>query len=323
VTVGETTNLALLPPGCTSTTGGELGAHVLVEGLNVFNLLNTVVCVTNLTLFKNVLNPFGTPEPADSWILTTFVPGTSTPLFSGVSGVSGLVVPATRYLLGESTVAGYTQEIAPNANIVPPSTGTWHCFLRQRDGTLGQEYDGLNGGVTVQLGQAAECTANNNALPAHLTLRKVVTGEGTLASPRDWLLAATPPTPGTVLTGRDGDAAITVALATPGVAYSLTEAEGAAGYTPVGTGAVCVLTGTTTAVAQVDGALTPDLGQDITCTFTNAAPPPPPPPPPPTLPVTGARPIVPFTTGVVFVGVGVLLMMAVRPKPRPRHRRTY
>jgi hypothetical protein len=321
VTVGETTNLALLPPGCTSTTGGDLGAHTLVEGLNVFNLLNTVVCETRLTLFKEVVNPFGTPEPVDSWTLTTFVPGTSTPLFSGTNGVNGVVLPVTRYLLGESTVPGYAQEIAPNAVIVPPSTGTWHCSLRLRDGTLGPEYDGLNGGVTVQLGQFAECTAINNALPAHLTLDKVVTGEGTLASPRDWLLSAVPPAPETPLVGRNGDATITVAEATPGVAYALSEAEGAAGYTPVGTEPVCVLTGTTTALTLVDGALTPDVGQDITCTFTNAGPPPPP-PPPPTLAVTGGRPVAPLTTGLVFLTVGVILVGAtVRPKHRPRHRR--
>ena len=211
---------------------------------------------------------------------------------------------------------GYQQEKVPNSTIIPPSTGSWHCVLRLRDGSTGPEFDGLNGTVTVQLGQSAECTANNTAQPAHLTLQKALTGEAVTASPRDWLLSAEPPGEDTPLIGRDGDVSITAAEAVPGVTYGLSETEGAAGYTPVGAGPACVLTGTTTVVAVVDGAVTPDIGQDITCTFTNAAPPPPPPPPPPTLPVTGMRPVVPATAGVLFLGIGVALLIGARPRPR-------
>ncbi|WP_051366938.1 vWA domain-containing protein [Hamadaea tsunoensis] len=277
VTVGDTPDLTLLPPGCTVTPSGDLGAHTLAAGANVYAVLNTVTCTTTLTLIKQVVNPYGPPDtPADSWVLSAYPTGDPNPLFGGTTGVSNAVTADTRYLLGETTVAGYRQEVNNGAVIVAPSTGSWHCSLRQRDGTLGPEYDGLNGGVTVQLGQQAECTARNIAQPALVTLRKLVDNPfGGTAGPRDWELQADPGDGerarglGAVLfRGRDGDAVIIKALAIPTIAYALSESGGPAGYDPVGV-PECVLTGTTTTVPTPGGVLTPEIGQDITCTMVN------------------------------------------------------
>jgi len=322
VTIGENISLGLLPPGCgTVVPSGDVGAHVLTAGANVFAITNTVTCTSTVTLFKRVVNEFGPAEPVDSWTLRAFGPG-GTELFSGVNGVTHDVTPGTRYLLAESTVAGYGEEIAPNALIVPPATGSWHCALRQRDGTLGPEYDGLNGGVTVQLGQHAECFSNNVALPGRLTLRKTVTnGFGGTATPADWTLSATPTTPGNLLSGHTGDAAITRATITPGVGYTLAE-TGPTGYTS--SGPSCVITGTTTAVPVFLGVITATIGEDITCTFANvqAAPPPTTPPPtgppvtaspsgngPPGSPGTPLLPVTGRQVGLV-AGVGVVLIIA-------------
>ena len=219
VTIGETVNQNLLPPGCTITPSGDLGAQTLVAGLNTFEVRNTAVCVTTLTLLKTPLNPFGTPASPDLWTLTAYNPDGSA-LFSGVSGVSSAVTPRVRYLLGESTVTGYEQQIVPNAVIVPPSTGSWHCANRLRDGTLGTEFDGLNGGVTVQLGQNAECFAINTGQATILTLVQVVdnTGGGT-AVPEDFLLHADPiAQPLLNILGRSGQIEVTAVLIEPGLA---------------------------------------------------------------------------------------------------------
>ena len=74
------------------------------------------------------------------------------------------------YSLGETTVKGYKQETVSGAHITPPATGSWHCVLRLRDGSTGPEFDGLNGTVTVQLGESAECTANKSTTLSRIFL---------------------------------------------------------------------------------------------------------------------------------------------------------
>jgi hypothetical protein len=173
--------------------------------------------------------------------------------------------------------------------------------------------------VTVQLGQHAECTANNTAQPAKLTLLKTVTnGFGGTAVPGDWTLTATPPTPGTPLSGPTGDPAVTGAQITPGVGYTLTEA-GPTGY--AASGPTCVLTGTTTPVPLEGNILTAAIGEDVTCTFVNVQvspppttgpPTPPPTPGPPHLPTTGAPVGLMIGTGAGTVALGVFLVLAAR-----------
>jgi Prealbumin-like fold domain/von Willebrand factor type A domain len=323
VTVGE--SVSTLPPGCSNASTGDLGAHTLAAGLNTFSILNTVTCVTTLKLLKSVVNPYGPPENPDSWTLTATPDGGSTPTISGTTGVKEDVIGGQLYDLAESTVPGYKQELVPGAVLKAGETGSWHCVLRLADGSTGSEFDGLNGGVTVALGQNAECTAINTAQPAKLTLKKtVINTNGGTATSTDWTLTATPNSPNPdakVITGKDGQAAVTGAAAIPLAPYTLTEADGPDNYLQVGD-PTCVLTGTTTAADMSGDVVTPGLGQDITCTFTNqdqvvpTTPPPTTPPPtvppssPPPLPVTGSS----FNTfagigsGAFLAGLGLLVV---------------
>ncbi len=337
VTVGETVDAALLPPGCTNVPSGDLGGHTLAAGLNTYAITNTVTCITTLTLFKSVVNPFGPAADPDLWTLTGLLDGGSQTI-TGTTGVAGDITPDRRYDLSESAVAGYDQEIVPGAVLVPNSTGSWHCVLRLPDGTTGPQFDGLNGGVTVTPGQNAECTAINNAQPAQLTLiKEVFNGNGGTAGPTDWTLTATPAstTTGAVtVSGIGGQPAVTNRTIVPLVGYALTE-TGPTGY--LGSAPTCALLGSGDPVPVTGGVVIPGLGQSVICTFVNrdlpgspppstapptTAPPTPPTGPPttgpalpdlpptnPVLPVTGL-PIGPLGgLGALLIGVGSLMLV--------------
>ncbi|WP_088979404.1 VWA domain-containing protein [Micromonospora coxensis] len=281
ITIGESLLLRFLPAGCTGTASGDLGQQTLEAGLNVFAVRNTVTCATSLELRKSVENPYGTPEPAESWTLNAFPPGGGSPVISGTTGVDGAVEPDVVYSLGESTVPGYAQTVAPGAVITPPATGSWTCTLLLRGGGSGLSLDGTNGQVAVQIGQSAVCTATNVAQPARLTLVKEVQNPfGGTATPQEWLLEALP-RPRAVLPptvrGRSGEPAVTNAEIYPNTPYDLVESGGPSGYEQVGD-VRCVLTGRGTVVPTPDNVLNAGLGQNITCTFTNRQLPPPPAP---------------------------------------------
>ena len=326
VTVGETVDTDLFPPGCTNVPGGDLGTHTLAADLNTFAITNTVTCVTTLKLLKNVINQFGPPADPNLWTLTAAADdGSQT--FDGMTGVKEDITSVLLYNLSESDVPGYQQEIVSGATLPKGDTGSWHCVLRLKDGSTGSEFDGLNGGVTVALGQNAECTANNIAQPAKLTLVKTVLNtHGGTAGPTDWTLTATPNSPNPdakVITGKSGQAAVTAKTAIPAAPYVLTESDGPPNYEPVGD-PVCVLTGTSTPADMNGDTLTPDIGQDITCTFTNqdvmvpptspppTSPPPTSPPPtsPPPLPPTGSDfgPIAGSGAAAFLIGLGLLIV---------------
>ena len=324
ITIGETVDMKLLPPGCTVTRGGDLGNHTLAAGLNTYTVVNTVVCKTTLTLLKYVVNPYGTPEPADSWTLSAYPPGSTTPLITGTDGVSGDIQPGTVYSLGETSVPGYLQEQTPGVVIVPPATGSWHCGLRARPtpgggaAPIGATYDGLDGTVSVDIGQNAFCTAENTAQPAKLTLKKQVSNtHGGTAGPTAWILGAVPQSDdggdAEPISGRDGEAAVTGAMIVPGVPYELLEGGGPAFYAEVGEPS-CVLTGTTTEVPLSGRMLTADIAQDITCTFRNVDQPKPP-KPHPVIPVTGANVLGTATGGLLAVLIGAGMVYVAR---RPR-----
>jgi hypothetical protein len=339
VTVGETVDTDLLPPGCTAgTPTGDIGDHTLAAGLNTYSITNPVTCTTTLTLLKHVINPYGTPADPNSWTLTASQDGGSQ-TFHGTTGVKDDITAGDLYNLSESDVPGYKQEIVNGAILPKGDTGSWHCVLRLKDGSTGPEFDGLNGGVTVGLGQNAECTANNIAQKATLTLQKTVLNtHGGTAVPTDWDLTATPlntDTGAMPITGKDGGSTVTDASVVPLVGYTLTEANGPADYLPVGD-PVCVVTGTTTPADMSGDVVTPALGQDVTCTFTNqdqmappTSPPPtsPPPtsPPPTSSPPTSPPPLPPTGTsfgitaaggfGTLAVGIG-LLVFALRRRRR-------
>ncbi|MFX0593182.1 prealbumin-like fold domain-containing protein [Melissospora conviva] len=270
VTIGETIDEALLPTGCTVDTTGT-GTETLAAGLNTFEVVNIVECVTELTLLKSVVNPFGEPEPATSWTLSAYLPDgpSPDPAFSGTTGVTSEVPPDVVIAMGESSVPGYTQDVVPGAVIVPPSTGSWFCSLNPNE--PGSTIGGENGTVVLTIGQQASCTATNTAEPATLTLVKEVDNtSGGTATATDWLLEATPEQTETAtpISGRSGEPSVTGVEAVPNVAYTLTEDDGPAGYDF--TGVTCVLTGTTEPLPTPGNVLTPDVGQDITCTFANS-----------------------------------------------------
>src|SRR5262249_12827819 len=135
ITIGETLNTAILPPGCwVQKPSGDLGDHWLNSGLNRFTIVDKFHCKTTLTLFKRTVNPFGPPADPRAWTLTAFLGGKPTSI-SGKTGVHGFIEPGLRYQLGESGgVPGYKQEIVPGAVITPPATGSWRCVLRMRNG---------------------------------------------------------------------------------------------------------------------------------------------------------------------------------------------
>ncbi len=320
VTVGEVVDTDAMPPGCTNVPSGDIGGRRLAAGLNEYQITNTVTCAQTLTLRKYVINPYGTPEPATSWTLSALPPGGGTPVVTGTNGVKGDVDSSTKYPLTETDVPGYKQEIVSGSTIPKTSTGSWHCVLRMRDGSTGPEFDGLNGTVTVQLGQNAECTANNIAQPAQLTLKKnVLNTHGGTAANTDWILHADPQSPNPdakPIMGRDGQPSVTDATAFPNTPYTLNESDGPLHYLPVGD-PTCVLTGSDAPVPAPGGVLTPTIGQDITCTFVNQdedVPPPTPTPTPTTtpLPPTGSNFGPMSATGVMIFLVGLALLVASR-----------
>ncbi len=277
-----------VPPGCTGQASGDLGSHTLAAGLNSYHLTNTVTCATQLTLIKQISNPFpgATPVPLSSWALTATPAGGGPAAVSGATGVTGAVTGGTSYALAESSVPGYTQQVVPGATLAPGATGSWHCVqvIGGRSGL--EDFTGADGTVVVPYGEHVACTAVNDADPATLTLVKhVVNDHGGTARPTDWTLSATPdsPTmpPAPDLDGVTGSPGVTGVAIPAGVPYTLAE-NGPSGYSL--TSLECAITGTSRVVPTPRGLLTAAIGQDLTCTFTNAQQPPVPPTPKPTPP---------------------------------------
>ncbi len=148
VTVGE--DNVTIPRGCSNEVSGDLGSHVLSPGLNTFRVINTVTCITKLTLVKYVINYYGgTAEPTD-WTLSAtpeeVVP--PAPALSGVTGspeVTGVSIPpGVRYTLSESGPSGYTLE-------------SLSCVITGTHETVPVEADTL----TASAGQDITCTFTN------------------------------------------------------------------------------------------------------------------------------------------------------------------
>ncbi len=142
------------------------------------------------------------------------------------------------------------------------------CTLTRLNGdTLTVNLPGATGATvpSVAPGDAVDCTITNKVLASKLTLTKVVDNtNGGTAAPTDWTLTATPPS-GKALSGTTGSPAVTAAVVTPNVAYTLGETGGPAGYTA--SAWTCdggTLSGGKITVAQ---------GGNVTCTITNTAKP--------------------------------------------------
>ncbi|MEV8268006.1 vWA domain-containing protein [Microbacterium sp. NPDC076911] len=190
-TVAITETVTGLPTFCTNVATGT-GSHTMTADPdpNVVTITNTVTCTTKLQLSKNVLGN----APASSWTLTGTGPESALSGPTGSAPTSLIdVTPGARYVLAESDGSPlYTQEVVDGANPVTGSTGSWHCYILNEDGTRGSEgAGGLNGWVEVQLGQHVDCEAINET--AALVLRKhVVNDNGGELTASAWQLTADP-----------------------------------------------------------------------------------------------------------------------------------
>ena len=176
----------------------------------------------------------GGSAPATSWTLRRIAPGGALAGPTGTTGVTANVTPGVTYPLAESGGnPNYVQDVAPGAVLIPGSTGSWACVQVDANGNVIPGFsDGLNGGVTVPLGQRVRCTATNRTV--ELVLRKVVTNDfGGTAIPANWNLTVTPtgtPPAGVVaqtVTGSDVGAVVQIR---PGQNYALSESGGPPGY---------------------------------------------------------------------------------------------
>jgi hypothetical protein len=177
----------------------------------------------------------------------TYANGTQPPGFTAALNLTGQTNPQfgvtyDRRSDGSDYLAGDTVTIGESVSVPPGCTNS-------AGGDVGDHTltPGLN---TFHITNTVTCT--------RLTLQKVVVG-GT-ASPAQWTLTATGPTPG--ISGPSGSAAVTGVRVEPG-SYTLTESGGASGYQQTSlscTGAT--LSGNTVTVT---------LGANVTCTFTNTA----------------------------------------------------
>ncbi|GAA5200747.1 VWA domain-containing protein [Microbacterium jejuense] len=224
-----------LPPFCTNTATGT-GSHTMTStpNPNVVTITNTVTCTTQLKLTKKVVG--GTADPT-TWTLTGTGPGGSLPGPNATSPTALVnVTPGVIYTLAESGGdPRYTQEVVAGANPRPGSTGSWHCYLLNANGSRGTEYDGLNGGVTVQLGQHVECEAINQTASLVL-LKEVVNDNGGAAVPSDWNLKATPAAlsglVATTVAGAGSASSANTIQVRPNHTYTISE-TGVAGYQQV------------------------------------------------------------------------------------------
>jgi hypothetical protein len=186
----------VVPPGCTHTVSGHLGAHTLSQARNEFLVTATATCDqlspdpgvgTHLTLVKRISTLFTNAKqvPLTSWTLTARRAPGEPPVISGTTGVTGNVEPHVQYVLAESKVPGYQQLLHPALlHLAPGATGSWRCVENEPGGHSGlEDFDGGDGVVVVQPGQHATCTAVNRPTRAAL-VGPAATGGGFAAASR-------------------------------------------------------------------------------------------------------------------------------------------
>ena len=243
VSVDETTSItghpfcSLTSRRLTSSNGTTVdlampAPRTLEAGLNRYGITNVVVCESRLTLVKAVEGGDASP---DLWTLNAVTPSGALPGPSGTTGVSALVTPNVSYPLNETGGdPRYVQFVAENAVIVPPASGSWDCVEVDAAGNVIPGYaDGLNGAVSVPLGNSVRCTTFNET--ATLALRKFVNNtHGGTATAADFTLTATPVGPLPLPAGLGpvsvtGSEVYQTFNVRPDVEYALTE-QGPAGY---------------------------------------------------------------------------------------------
>jgi len=241
-------------------------------GDNAWTITNYVTCVSRLTLSKEVLG--GPADPA-SWVLRAVAPGGALPGPQGVVGSAGAtqvtVTPNVSYQLAEQPSSAdpamlvYVQDDSRTLPLQhPESTGSMYCVVVADPGgdQLG-DAEGMQGNVTVPLGQDVTCTATNRA--AALTIIKAVDGGD--AVPGDFAFRLTPVVPHpdglpsvTVLGAADPGTTVAVR---PGQAYEVVETR-APGHYQLGSFDCAV-----GARAVTEPALTVPSGTSAVCTATN------------------------------------------------------
>jgi hypothetical protein len=268
VTIGE--DDVHVPVGCSVQVSGTGQSPPLTAGLNTFAVVNVAECRTQLTLVKEIDNPYPRVPvvPVDSWTLTATNSSTGQADVQGTSGVTGDVTAGDTYVLSESDVPGYKQYVQPGSTPAKGATGSWNCVNRLVRGRSGLEnFIGADGTIIVPVGEHVVCTAVNVPEAAKLTLVKELIKHSGSAEPADWTLTATPADPeDPVVSGVTGSAAVTDQEIPPGASYRLSE-QGLPDFTLEKL--ACVLTGTSTSVPLTDDQFSAAIGQNITCTFTN------------------------------------------------------
>jgi hypothetical protein len=219
------------------------GSITPVEGQEITCTFTNDEVVPTLTLVKDVAS--GDAEPTE-WTLNAVSDEQTVTGVSGSPEVTGVaVIAGLPYALSETDgPSGYT-------------LSDLTCVLAN-----GDQVPVVEGSITPESGQVITCTFTNDEVVPTLTLVKdVASGD---AEPTEWTLNAV--SDEQTVTGVSGSPEVTGVEVTSGVAYALSETDGPAGYTL--TGLVCVLADGTV-VPVVEGTVTPESGQVITCTFTN------------------------------------------------------
>ncbi len=188
-------------------------------------------------LRKTVTNDNGGTALATDWALSAAGP---TPLSGATPVDSGTTFSPGTYTLSESGgPAGYTGS-------------AWSCVKNGSAPVIGSS-------ITMELGDEATCTINNNDIAPVLHLRKTVTNDnGGTALTTDWTLSAAGPTPLSGATPVDSSATFSAGT------YTLSESGGPAGYT--GSAWSCVKNGSAPVIVST---ISMGLGDEATCTIIN------------------------------------------------------
>lgn len=252
VDVGE--NVRLIPSGCKLTSATMSGTGIdgdqdlgttdpqttvndIRAGLNEWTITNSVDCRSHLTLRKEV---HGGPASPDAWTLHAHGASGALAGPSGTTGVSGEVTPEETYQLAEEhgddpELLNYVQPDERSRPIQhPQSTGSTDCIQTEDGAEQPGAPTGVEGAVSVPLGQSYTCTFTNTAAPLHV-IKDVDGGD---AAPGDFRFSVVPVPPHPDgLPERHFDGAAAPGYGTivrPGQTYRITEVGGPDGYQLLG-----------------------------------------------------------------------------------------
>jgi uncharacterized repeat protein (TIGR01451 family) len=218
---------------CPAVLGGTV---TLDEGEDITCTITNDDIAPQLTLVKQITNDNGGNNQASEWTLTaTGNQGFSETGVQDANLNKATVGPKTvmakvAYTLSETGPGGY-------------DASSWNC--------VGGSFD--KGAITLTEGQTATCTITNDDIAPTITLNKiVVTNNGGTAGVNDF---------GLTVGGTAVDSGDTLAVAANSP-IALNEA-GLAGYSFVS------LTGDAKCPSALNGTVTLDEGENITCTITN------------------------------------------------------